>query len=311
MCQKRWPNGSNWRQYMCFVLLLLIVAFVSKSNQQRPINTQQPQPFRYAKSMSENRNNVVSITLPNSANIPKRMHNENTVGDEIQRTDVSNQRSLATVTSHIKQSESRSIEFSLRELQNLLSDLMIVESQTRNGVPIQKRSIDVRSFITNLLFDGKLFSRIQKFTEKFILPTAALKSLVPTGARLFLFKGMYRICHAIHHKNIHIVCQSNWWLELFSAYSYIFYQCKFIDLKNLNSIFYAFSGLKKWMGPIFIGVQIAKTVLLAMFLPSIIGSIGKMVGKGSVCLRVFIAFSHSFNTLIKNHLINGLSHESF
>lgn len=34
------------------------------------------------------------------------------------------------------------------------------------------------------------------------------------------------------------------------------------------------------MWPIFIGVQVAKTVLLAMFLPSIIGSIGKMVGKG-------------------------------
>lgn len=34
------------------------------------------------------------------------------------------------------------------------------------------------------------------------------------------------------------------------------------------------------MWPIFIGVQVAKTVLLAMFLPSILGSLGKMVGKG-------------------------------
>lgn len=35
------------------------------------------------------------------------------------------------------------------------------------------------------------------------------------------------------------------------------------------------------MWPVFIGIQVAKTVLLAMFLPSIIGSIGKMVGKGN------------------------------
>lgn len=184
MCQKR----VNWQQYTYSVLLLLLVAFVSNSNQQKHINTQQPQPFRYAKSVSENRNNVVSITLPNSANHNK--NHENAVGDEIPRTDVSNQRSLATVTSHVKQSEVRSIEFSLRELQNLLSNLMIVESQTHNGAQIQKRSIDVRSFITDLLFDGKLFNRIQKFTERYILPTAALKNLVPTGARFFLFKGM-------------------------------------------------------------------------------------------------------------------------
>lgn len=194
MCPKR---VVNWRRCMYSVSLLLLVAFVSNSNQQRPINTQPPQPFRFAKSVSENRNNVVSITLPHSAN-QKRNQHENPVGDETQRTEVSNRRSLATVTSHVKQSESRSIEFSIRELQNLLSDLMIVESQTRNGAPIQKRSIDVRSFITNLLFDGKLFSRLQKFTERYILPTEALKSLVPTGARLFLFKGM---CRAIHHQN--------------------------------------------------------------------------------------------------------------
>lgn len=54
------------------------------------------------------------------------------------------------------------------------------------------------------------------------------------------------------------------------------------------------------MGPIFIGVQIAKTVLLAMFLPSIIGSIGKMVGKG----KIIALFLHSLSALIKNHLIN-------
>lgn len=45
-------------------------------------------------------------------------------------------------------------------------------------------------------------------------------------------------------------------------------------------LFLNISGFKKLMWPVFIGIQVAKTVLLAMFLPSIIGSIGKMVGKG-------------------------------
>lgn len=43
------------------------------------------------------------------------------------------------------------------------------------------------------------------------------------------------------------------------------------------------------MWPIFIGVQVAKTVLLAMFLPSIIGSIGKMVGKGKAISNAQLA----------------------
>lgn len=41
-----------------------------------------------------------------------------------------------------------------------------------------------------------------------------------------------------------------------------------------------FKGLKKFMWPLFIGLQVVKTVLLVLFLPSIIGSVGKIVGKG-------------------------------
>ncbi|XP_043685659.1 uncharacterized protein LOC122637537 isoform X2 [Vespula pensylvanica] len=39
-------------------------------------------------------------------------------------------------------------------------------------------------------------------------------------------------------------------------------------------------GLKKLLLPLFFGIQIIKSVLLALFLPSIIGSIGNIVGKG-------------------------------
>lgn len=38
--------------------------------------------------------------------------------------------------------------------------------------------------------------------------------------------------------------------------------------------------LKKLLLPVFIVAQIFKSVLIAMFLPSILGSLGKLVGKG-------------------------------
>lgn len=39
-------------------------------------------------------------------------------------------------------------------------------------------------------------------------------------------------------------------------------------------------GLKKLLIPVIIGLQLVKTMLFALFLPSIIGSLGKIVGKG-------------------------------
>lgn len=44
--------------------------------------------------------------------------------------------------------------------------------------------------------------------------------------------------------------------------------------------FFGTFGLKKLLLPLILGVQIIKSVLFALFLPSIIGSIGKIVGKG-------------------------------
>lgn len=48
------------------------------------------------------------------------------------------------------------------------------------------------------------------------------------------------------------------------------------------------AGLKKVMWPMFIGLQVVKTMLLAMFLPSIIGSLGKIFGKGELAATLRI-----------------------
>lgn len=192
MCLK----SVNWRQYSHSVLLLLVV-LASNSHQYRLINT--PQPFRHSRIMEEFRNDHVPIGQPtnNNHNIPVE---SDSVG-EVQRTDTLDTKSIAVaqqpadksvVTS--RNSEVRSINASFRELQNLVSDFMAIESSFRDGA-IQKRSADGRAF-TDYLLDGKLIGRIQKFAEKWVFPMAktatqavALQNLVPAGARLFLFKG--------------------------------------------------------------------------------------------------------------------------
>ncbi|XP_011163940.1 uncharacterized protein LOC105198797 isoform X2 [Solenopsis invicta] len=55
---------------------------------------------------------------------------------------------------------------------------------------------------------------------------------------------------------------------------------KDLNLASKARTFFGSFGLKKLLLPLFFGVQILKSVLLALFLPSIIGSIGNIVGKG-------------------------------
>ncbi|XP_032663038.1 uncharacterized protein LOC116840443 isoform X2 [Odontomachus brunneus] len=55
---------------------------------------------------------------------------------------------------------------------------------------------------------------------------------------------------------------------------------KDLSLAGKARTFFGSFGLKKLLLPLFFGVQIIKSVLLALFLPSIIGSIGNIVGKG-------------------------------
>ncbi|XP_044594308.1 uncharacterized protein LOC123271859 isoform X4 [Cotesia glomerata] len=54
---------------------------------------------------------------------------------------------------------------------------------------------------------------------------------------------------------------------------------KLNQLRQPRTFFGSF-GLKKLLLPLIIGAQVIKSILIALFLPSIIGSIGKMVGKG-------------------------------
>lgn len=61
--------------------------------------------------------------------------------------------------------------------------------------------------------------------------------------------------------------------------------------------FLAFA-LKKLLLPVIIGAQLLKSVLLAMFLPSLLGGLGKIVGKG---LSTFSGVSGASTGINNNH----------
>lgn len=61
--------------------------------------------------------------------------------------------------------------------------------------------------------------------------------------------------------------------------------------------FLAFA-LKKLLLPVFIGAQLVKSVLIAMFLPSILGGFGKILGKG---LSTFSGISGASAGINNNH----------
>lgn len=70
--------------------------------------------------------------------------------------------------------------------------------------------------------------------------------------------------------------------------------------------FLAFA-LKKLLLPVFFGAQLIKSVLIAMFLPSLMGGLGKIVGKG---LSTFSGISGA-STGINNHNQNQLEEFEF
>uniref|UniRef100_A0A8W7PLV5 Protein osiris 24 n=1 Tax=Anopheles coluzzii TaxID=1518534 RepID=A0A8W7PLV5_ANOCL len=63
---------------------------------------------------------------------------------------------------------------------------------------------------------------------------------------------------------------------------------------NETGRLFFFKGMKKLLWPVMIGLQVVKTVLIMMFLPSIIGSLGKIVGKG---LSSVSGLSHPVQTV--------------
>lgn len=153
-----------------------------------------------------------------------------------------------TATTEDDDDKQRNFSIRLRDLQRLVGYMIDAgQMEIARGVDAQSLGMPIRRALHTALFNTEFVERIRSFFARLIYDGISTNTL-QAGGRVFLFKGESAMQLA-----------------------------QFIPFISFHSSV----GFKKLIWPVFIGIQVAKTVLLAMFLPSIIGSLGKMVGKGN------------------------------
>ncbi|XP_041985418.1 uncharacterized protein LOC121737785 [Aricia agestis] len=107
-----------------------------------------------------------------------------------------------------------------------------------------------------------------------------------------LSKDKYVIFDGVEIKSVNTSLTKDKGRALFSSYTYEYRLLQkiknfmnthvlSINLPKATELFkFRSFGLKKFFWPLLIGFQVFKSILLAMFLPSILGSFGKILGKG-------------------------------
>ncbi|CAG4964276.1 unnamed protein product [Parnassius apollo] len=151
-------------------------------------------------------------------------------------------------------------------------------------------------------FTDTVIDTVDTFTKKYLVVNRTENQLEKEFEKVLdsvLSKGRFEIIDGIEIKSINSKKSSNKSKEvgaegraLFSSYTYeyrLYQKIKdFIEThilsinlpKAARLIGFRSFGIKKFFLPLLIGMQIFKSILLAMFLPSILGSFGKILGKG-------------------------------
>ncbi|KAJ2940076.1 hypothetical protein O0L34_g14112 [Tuta absoluta] len=150
---------------------------------------------------------------------------------------------------------------------------------------------------SNVSFVEEVIDAVGTFTKDYLLVNKTEKQLENEFEGLvdgILSKDKYEIFAGVEIKKTNVTKRKDEseGRALFPKYSYEYrlYQKvkKFIDThvlsinlsKAARFVTFRSFGLKKFFVPLLIGAQVFKSILLAMFLPSILGSFGKILGKG-------------------------------
>lgn len=118
--------------------------------------------------------------------ISQNIQNENSNEKKVAATDINKHDNDNVEIGH------RSVTIRLKDLHNFLKEFMIESDHDSKENTLQKRSIDQRAFITDLLFNENFINRVKKFTEKYIFQAAsgsAFNNVIPSAGRVFFFKG--------------------------------------------------------------------------------------------------------------------------
>ncbi|CAH4036941.1 unnamed protein product [Pieris brassicae] len=146
---------------------------------------------------------------------------------------------------------------------------------------------------------GNIIDTVSEFCEKYVFVNNTerdLSHVLENAIDEALKKDKYEIFEGFEIKSVSVKAaqskEDNDGRALFSSYTYeyrLFKKIKnFVDThilsinlpKAARVIGFRSFGLKKFFLPLLIGMQVFKSILLAMFLPSILGSFGKILGKG-------------------------------
>ncbi|XP_064074888.1 uncharacterized protein LOC113398107 [Vanessa tameamea] len=208
----------------------------------------------------------------------------------------------------IDRDESSKIDTMQTDLSNLDSNVesnnchscQISNSNLNNNV-INENKDDPKD--NNILAD--IIDTLSTFSEKYVFVNNTEKQLQNILEQVLddsLKKDKFEIFEGVEIKPINEKNKTNQPKDelairregraLFSSYTYeyrLFKKIKnFIDThilsinlpKAARLVGFRSFGLKKFFLPLLIGAQVFKSILLAMFLPSILGSFGKILGKG-------------------------------
>lgn len=205
MSRRMYFQSINYQRYLVS-LLLLIIGLISNSNQQKLINSGQP---RYSRLISDDYSGFVPIVQPPKMLEPISKYsnlndNESSFSEEtVPSTSSSsssmipaNDENVINATASTKNdttNEERGLTIRLRDVQNLLIELLKDEQNTDNGLVKRSTNDQQRAFITDILFNENFVNRVKKFTEKYIFQAASgssLDNVIPSAGRVFFFKGL-------------------------------------------------------------------------------------------------------------------------
>ncbi|XP_052745048.1 uncharacterized protein LOC112056885 [Bicyclus anynana] len=178
-----------------------------------------------------------------------------------------------------------------------------VDSSKCHSCRSDSNEINVNAKGSNILAD--FIDTVSTFSEKYVFVNETerkLQNVLEKALDEAFEKDRYELIEGVELKAIdsnNVTKRSRKSLEikneeraLFSSYTYeyrLFQKIKnFIDThivsinlpKAVGLAGFRSFGLKKFFLPLLIGVQIFKSILVAMFLPSLLGSFGKILGKG-------------------------------
>lgn len=173
----------NYQRYLISILLLVII-FISNTNQEKFVSSSS---VKYSPAANDDDDGFVPMT--HMSYNAKTYANNNNNRMDIKRSTTTTDMKQTNQLNDGEANEQRSINIRLKDLQNLLGQLIADEKIKMDDLAVENSGGDRRAITTNLLFNEKFIERVKNFAERYIFQDRASTGVASQTGRLFLFKG--------------------------------------------------------------------------------------------------------------------------